>query len=199
MYTTAAYKETNTTVNTTRTRKVAVPGRKGAIARLIVMGLIAVIALLSSFGTIGQYIPKRGFGIALLEAFGGCGVLMMLGAFFWGFMKWIAVVTPKAFRAANKFWCAWIPLTFFGVYIKAMIWVLIVGVPTCIFGYGFVPVFLLTQHFAENEISFLPAMGMFLGGVALVAVLGFVDICKLKAVSPVQTVKELLAARKAGK
>ena len=63
-------------MNTYTTNK-KVPGRKGAIARLIILGLVALIGVLASFLTLPEYIARRGFGLALLEAFGGCGIIFL--------------------------------------------------------------------------------------------------------------------------
>ena len=173
-----------------------VPGKKGTIARLIVLGIVALIGILSSILTLPEYTARRGFGLALLEAFGGCGALFLLAAFIWGFMKWISFMGPKSLGAANRFWQAWIPLTFLGVYIKACIWLIVTVVPCSIYGMLMVPLFTVTQHFTEVNIGFFSAMGLFLGGAALVMAVGFVDICKLRRVSPMAVVKEKLAAGK---
>lgn len=182
-------------MNTYTTNK-KVPGRKGAIARLIILGLVALIGVLASFLTLPEYIARRGFGLALLEAFGGCGIIFLAGAFFWGMIKWIGFIAPKSFRIANKLWRGWIPLTFLGVYIKACLWLIIAIAPCSAYTLLLSPLTMMTAHFAENAIDIFSAFGLFLGGAAAVIVMGFVDICKLRQVSAVERAKQIWAARK---
>ena len=188
------YTQTNTYCQSTIQQDTAtrVPGRKGTIARLIVLGIFTVIALLSSILTLPEYISRRGFGLAILEAFGGCGILLLTGALFWGFMKWISFMGPKSLGAANRFWHAWIPLTFFGLYIKACLWLLITVVPCTIYGLLMAPVYSITLHFTKTEIGFFAAMGLFILGVAATVIMFFVDICKLRQLDPIATAKEKL-------
>ena len=170
-----------------------IPGKKGAIARLIILGLIAVIGILVGFGTLPEYVQKRGLGLAILEAFGGTGVIFLLGAFFWILIKWIGFMAPKSFRLAKRFWMTWYPLTFFGLYLKAVLWLIIAIAPCSAITLLFSPLMTVTMHFAEVEIDFLSAMALFLGSGALVAVLAFVDICKLRCTPAAAVMKEKLA------
>ena len=180
-----------------RSRHTAKPaGRKGAIARLIVMGIFAIIGILSSFGTLPEFIAKRGFVPAVLEAFGGCGTLLMLAAWFWGMMKWIAVMGPKTFGCARSFWNGWQPLTFFGLYIKFCIWMIIALAPLMCFSMTFIPVYKLTWYFAENGIGLISALLMFAAGMGLVVLLAFWDICKLRGQAPMDVIRRKLAERK---
>ncbi len=173
-----------------------VPGRKGAIARLIIVSLISVIGLISGFGTIPQYAQRRGIGLAILEAFGGCGIIFLVAAFFWGLMKWIAVVAPKSFGFANRFWMSWHPYTFFGVYIKVCLWLILAVVPCSVFGFTFPLIFRVTLHFTQVDIGYFSAMALFFGGIAMVVVLVLADICKLRQYSFVAVMKGMLCKRK---
>lgn len=170
-----------------------IPGKKGAIARLIILGLVAVIGILAGFGTLPEYVQKRGLGLAILEAFGGTGVIFLLGAFFWILIKWIGFMAPKSFGFAKRFWLTWHPLTFFGLYLKAVLWLIIAVAPCSAITLLFSPLMTVTMYFAEVNIDFLSAMALFIGSGALVVALAFVDICKLRQVSAMAVVKEKLA------
>lgn len=169
-----------------------VPGRKGAIARLIMLGVFAVIGLLSSFGTIPQFAEKQGLGAAILEAFAGCGVIFLTGGFFWGLIKWIGFIAPKSFGLAKRFWCGWIPMTFLGVYLKCALWLIIAIAPCSAFTLLFSLFYSLTFSIAQMDMNLIIAMGMFFGGCAVVLTMGLVDICKLRQLSFVEVVRERL-------
>lgn len=177
---------------------VTIPGKKGAIARLIVLGLISVIAVLVSFLSLPHYIGQTGFFPALLEAFGSCGLLLMLAASAWAMMKWLVVIAPKSFGLAKRFWLSWEALTFFGLYIKACIWLLIAVTPCAVATMFVSPLVSLGLLFAEN-MNLLTALGMLLGGGLLVVLVGFVDICKLGHFSPIRFVKGLWQRNKVAK
>jgi hypothetical protein len=49
---------------------------------------------------------------------------------------------------------------------------------------------------AAGNMNLLTALGMFLAGVVLVVLVGFVDVCKLRQVSPVESAKALWKNRK---
>ena len=182
-----------------RPRYVAKPkGRKGAIARLIVLAIISIIGVLSSIGTLPDYVASRGFGPAILEAIGGCGLILILAAWFWGLMKWIAVVAPKAFGWARSFWNAWQPLTFFGLYIKFCIWLVIGLAPTMIFAYTLSPIYLVALPLAKNGLNIFSALLLLVVGVGLVVLLAFWDVCKLRAQAPTAVIRRKLAERKGG-
>lgn len=178
------------------TTRQKVPGRKGAIARLITLGVFALIGLLTSFGTIPQFAEKQGLWPAILEAFAGCGVIFLTGGFFWGLIKWIGIIAPKSFGLAKRFWCGWIPLTFLGVYLKCALWLIIAIAPCSIFALLFSPLFSLTFSLAQMDLNIFSAMGVFFGGGAVVLIMSLVDICKLRQISFVSMVREKLARGK---
>ncbi len=178
--------------------KANIPGKKGAIARLVVLGIISLIAVLVSFLTLPKYIGRIGFGPAILEAFASCGLLFMLAAGMWGLIKWIGFIAPKSFGLAKRFWQAWRPLTFFGVYLKACVWLLIAMVPVTASTMLITPLTSIGFLVAGN-MNLLSALGLFLGGAVLVILVGFVDICKLRQVSPIESVKDLWKNRKVAK
>jgi hypothetical protein len=178
------------------TTPVKPAGRKGAIARLAVLTIVSLIGILSSVCTIPDFASRRGLWAALMEAIGGCGILLMLAAWFWGMLKWIAVVGPRSFGWARSFWQAWQPLTFFGVYIKFCIWLIIGMVPVMAFGFSYLPLFKLTWFFAENGIGLIAALLLLALGAGLVALLGFWDLCRLKGLSPTAILRQKLADRK---
>lgn len=190
----------NTYANRYAEKRTSVRGRiaghKGTVIRLIVMGLFTLITLLISFGTLPGYAVKLGLWRAVLEAFSGCGLLLMAISFFWGLIKWIAMVAPKSFGLANRMWRGWIPLTFFGLYIKSVIWLLVGLVPCMIFGMLYSPIVILGFKLAQGGMNILTALATFLAGAALVGILALLDGCKLFAVSPATLIKQKLFGRK---
>ena len=113
-------------------------------------------------------------------------------------MKWIGVMGPKTFGWARSFWNAWQPFTFFGLYIKFCIWMIVALAPLMCFSMTYIPVYKLTWYFAENGIGLLSALLMFAAGMGLVILLAFWDICKLRGRSPVAIIRRKLTERKAG-
>ena len=175
---------------------VSVPGKKGAIARLIVLCLLCLIGVASSFLTLPHYIGKIGLFPAVQEAFASCGILFMFAFGIWAIMKWLVVVAPKSFGAAKRFWFSWEPLTFFGLYIKACIWVLIALTPCAVCTMFITPLTALGMHFLNNA-NILYAFGLFFGGIVLVVFVGILDICKARGFSLIDGVKRLFGCRKA--
>lgn len=160
--------------------KAKFPGKKGAIARLIVLALCAGIGLLVSFGTLGNYIPERGFWQAILDAFAGCGEIFLLGAVFWITIKWIGFIAPISFGWAKRFWQSWVPLTWFGLYIKFCIWMIILVAPYSACSMLFSPLLPIGMFLADNLVNPLICLGFFLLGALVVALLGYLDIKKLR-------------------
>lgn len=158
--------------------KVKVPGRAGAIARLVVMYLMAVIGIISAFGSIFAF--DYTIGQFIVESIGGIGLMFLLGAWFWIIMKWVVFIAPKSLGWAKSFWRAWHPFTFFGLYIKAMIFVVVLIAPISIGTLTYMPLTSLTFYFADHELTFFLALGLFFLGFAFVAVFTFLDVCKLK-------------------
>lgn len=175
--------------------KIYIPGKKGAIARLIVMGLFVVIALISCVGFLMS--ADGGFIDVVLETLVSFGTLCTVGAWFWFAMKWIGFIAPKSFGLANTMWCSWHVLTIFGLYIKAMVWAVCALFPIGACFATFSPMYMVFFSIAKNGINFFNAMGMLILGCGLVAVLGFIDVCKLRMMSPVEEMKRLWANRKA--
>jgi len=183
------------TAKNSNREKTYIPGKKGAVARLIVMGLFVVIAALSC----GSFLLSAdgNFIDVLLETLVSFGTICMVGAWFWGMMKWIAFIAPKSFGAANNIWCSWSALTIFGLYLKCVVWLVCAIAPISAFMMTFFPMYKMVFSIALNGINFFNAMGMLLLGCILVLVLGFVDVCKLRCCSPVAEVKHFIASRKA--
>ncbi len=168
--------------NKSITTSQKVPGHSGAIARLAVLTVMILISVVACVGTLPKYIQTRGFGQALLDALCSMGTLLLTGAFIWAVMKWIAYAMPKAYRLAIRFWNGWIPLTFFGVYLKACAFCVILCWPACIPGVLFAPIMKLGMGIATSGITVFNALGMLLLGGGSAAVLAFWDICKLQGV-----------------
>jgi len=185
------------TVNRNSNEVLPIPGKKGAIARLIVMGLFVVIALISCVGFLMS--ADGGFIDVVLETLVSFGTLCTVGAWFWGMMKWIGFIAPKSFSLANTMWCSWHVLTIFGLYIKAMVWALCALFPIAACFATFSPMYTVFFSIAKNGINFFNAMGMLILGCNLVVVLGFVDVCKLRRLCAWEEFKRLLAARKAAR
>lgn len=174
--------------------KVKVPGRAGAIARLIVMFAIVALGLFSIVASI--FTSNWTLGQLIVESIASIGLMLLLGAWFWGMMKWVGFIAPKSLGWAKSFWRAWSPLTFFGLYIKVMIFAVVLIAPISA---GFASNGLLVSFafsFAENPLNIFSAFGILLLGVAVVAVLTFLDVCKIKGWSAIATAKTFIASRK---
>lgn len=174
--------------------RVKVPGRGGAIARLIVMFLFVIGGFVSSFislftydGTVGQLI---------LEAIASSAMLSLLGAWFWVIMKWFGFIVPKAFNLAKSFWQAWTSFSLIGLYFKCVGFIVILMLPISAGFSTYMPLFSLAMAFAGEELTFLPTMGLSLLSFLVVAALTLVDVCKLRGTTVLDTVKQFLSARK---
>lgn len=176
------------------TQKIKIPGRGGAIARLIVMYLCVVIGFVTGFGSL--FTEDGSFGHVILSAIAGGNMLSLLGAWLWGIIKWFGFMVPKAFGWAKAVWNAWIPLTFFGVYLKCVAFIVILMLPISAGFSSYMPLFSLALKFAENELTLLPVMGLSLLTIAVIAVLTLLDVCKIRGASVVETVKQFISARK---
>ncbi len=172
------YETANETVNQ------KVPGRTGSIARLIVMWLFSLGGFALSFFTLPEYIGKLGFARAFLDSIGGFGLLLLTAAFFWGIMKWLGFSMPRAFRAAKRFWARWIPLTVFGLVLKAYAFIFIVFLPAALGTSLFAPLALLSAYFAKESLNLFSALLLLLAGAAIVVLFSYLDICKLRGISP---------------
>ena len=174
--------------------KVKIPGRGGAIARLIVMFLCVIGGIVSGF--ISLFTDDGSFGQLILSAIAGSAMISLLGAWVWGIMKWFGFIVPKAFGWAKAVWQAWIPLTFFGVYLKCVAFVVILMLPISAGFSSYMPLFSLALKFAENELTVLPVLGLSLLSVLMVAGLTLLDVCKIRGESVKETVKRFIASRK---
>ena len=174
--------------------KSKVPGRGGAIARLIVMYLCVIIGFVTGFGSL--FTEEGSFGHVILSAIAGGNMISLLGVWIWTIMKWFGFIVPKAFGWAKAVWRAWIPLTFFGVYLKCVAFVVILMLPISAGFSSYMPLFSLALKFAENDLTVLPVMGLSLLSILLVAGLTLLDVCKIRGESVVETVKQFLFSRK---
>ncbi len=190
-YTTDACSESTCAhVQRTAKRNTKVPGRTGAIARLAVVWIMTLISFVGSFFTLPDFYRLVGLGHAILEAFAGFGVLTLTAAMLWLGMKFIGFIAPKSFRLAKKFWQAWVPLTFFGVYIKFCIFCLLALVPiTATFGL-FSAVIMLIAGMLAGNIHTLSALALLVAGAAGVAGCSFWDLCKLRQVKPMAVIRQ---------
>lgn len=173
--------------------KRKIPGKKGAIARLVILALTAIIGVWVSIGTLGSYIARLGFWQAILDAFAGCGEIFLMGAVFWIMFKWIGFIAPKSFYWGKCFWQGWVPLTWFGLYIKFCIWLCIVVVPcsasTMLFG-TLLPIGMFVLDHNHNP---LICIGFFLLSALVVALLGYLDVRKLRRIAEEQKTPDLVA------
>lgn len=168
--------------------KVKVPGRAGAIARLIVMALMILLGMCVVIGS--AFSNEMSFGELITGVTWGTGTMLLLGAWIWIVMKWIGYIAPKSLQWAKSFWCAWHPLTFFGLYIKAMIFLVILIAPSSASMVTYSPLLMFAFKSVEN-MNFLVAFATFMLGMAIVSVLISLDVCKLKGWSVKGTAKVL--------
>lgn len=160
-----------------KANRVKVPGRAGAIARLIVMSVMIVLGMVGVLASAVNSQPS--FGELVLGGIWGTGTMLILGAWIWSVMKWIGFIAPKSLQWAKSFWRAWHPFTFFGLYIKVMLFVIILIAPSSASMSTYSVFYLLAFKSVEN-MSFPVAFATLLLGIALVAVMVFWDICKIR-------------------
>ena len=174
-------------------KKNTQPGRKSTIARLVILAIFTVIALVTSIGTLPGYIAKLGFAKALLEAIGGCGVLLLTGVWIWGLIKWIVFMSPKSFALAKRFRDSWTPLTNLGVFVKVCIGLIIAIVPITAYAATFSLFYSITFHIARSGLNILTALLLLILGAAAVLITAFWDLCSLKNLSAVEEIKKRFA------
>lgn len=151
-----------------RKMKTKIPGRGAAKFRLTFLLIFAIFGGLISVMTLPDYMERLGAARAIPEAFGGCAVLFLVGAFFWGLIKWIGWMGKKSFAAARWFLEHWPVFTVIGLVMRLPIAMLIALVPPMLFGLLFSPLYLLTFHFASEGIGFFTAIALFLASSVLV-------------------------------
>ena len=174
--------------------KAKVPGRAGAIARLIMMYLIAGFGVIA--GIINLFTSDADFGYRFLDSLNSIGLLMLTPCVIWIFMKWVVFMAPKSFGLAKRMWQSWHALTIFGLYLKCVAFLLISIPPISVITLAFMPLSLLMSSILTNGLTLLSGLGMILAGGVFMAVLTFLDVCKLRGTSPMDAIKALLAGRK---
>lgn len=159
-----------------------IPSDAGAKARLVVLWIFVAFAILMTAVSFGN--EKLDMQRKTVEAIGGFGLFCLVGAFFWGFMKWIRVVLPHSFRWANKVGLVLLVIPIFGGLLMAAIYLIVLIVPCAVFGYTFIILWKLAWYGAQNPMDLTANLGMLAGGVACVIVMTYWDICALRYVSP---------------
>lgn len=167
-----------------------IPASRGAKARLIILWIIVVIAAVSAVCSL--FNDRLGLYRKVVEGIGGFGLICVIGAFFWGFIKWIVVVAPKSFRAANTVSFGLLYVPFLGILLRVAIYLIILVVPCAVYGYSFILLWKLAYFGAENPTNLLYCFGMFTLGTSLVAILTYWDVCALKGLRPVRDFRRIL-------
>ena len=163
----------------TRNMKTKVAGRGAAKASLTILLMFAILGALASFLTLPDYIEKLGAARAIPEAFAGCAIFFLLGAFFWGLIKWIRWMGKKSGAAARWFLENWPVITVFGLVLRLPVALLIAAVPPMLFGILASPLWMLTLYLAREGVNFLNAAALLLLSSVLVLGLLIWDICFL--------------------
>lgn len=168
-------------------------GRKGAIVRMVISGILAAIMLLatiSSFGTL------NGFGEVvngLLVGIGGMGLAVSL---VWIAIKWGCFAASYSFRWAGNFWKGWHCYTIFGLYIKLCLTLLIGGVPVMLGQLLFSPCLMLLFGLADFSSNFFVMLLFALASVVIAGACISWDVCILRGVAPMEAFKRKLNIRK---
>lgn len=164
-----------------RKNRIKIPGRGAAKARLTILLFFVIIGALTSFLTLPEFIAKVGRQQAIIEAFGGCGIIFLMAAFFWGFMKWISVVGKKTLQCVKWVWNNWDTYFIIGYFIKVMLWLFCHYVPTLAFGFLFAPLYMLTWNMAKSGVNLLTAAALFLGGTIASLIMLVLDVRFLRS------------------
>ncbi len=180
----------------TQAPKAKVPGKAGAIARLAVLWIFAVISFCGSFFTIPTFAGRVGLWQAIVDSLAGFGTLLLTGAFLWCIMKWVVFIFPKSFGLGKRFWQSWIPLTFLGLYLKFAVFCLLALVPITASFALFSPLMFLVFQLSCVKISILGALPLLAAGVAAAGLCSLLDVCKLRKQQPMVVLRAWIKGRK---
>ena len=132
--------------------KPAKKGKVSAAIRLILMLLCDVAAVIILFAGMFRE-TSMSFMAQLVDTVASSGMIVFLGIWFWGFVKWCIFAIPKTFRAAKKIANTIIPLSFIAFFAEVIICIWLVLVPISIYGLTLSPlafVFEWVQNNPEN-------------------------------------------------
>lgn len=168
-------------------------GRKGAIVRMVISGIIAAIMLLATISGFGSL---NGFGEVVNGLLVGIGGMGLAVALVWVAIKWGCFAGSYSFRWAGNFWKGWHCYTIFGLYIKLCLTLLIGGVPVMLGQLLFSPCLMLLFGLADYSSNFFVMLLFALVSAAIAAACIAWDVCILRGIAPMDAFRRKLALRK---
>ena len=105
--------------------------RVGAIVRIAISALFAVVALIASVAAVIDA-ADRGIGACITDGLAALGLMTFVAVVINLLIIGMGYVIPRGFRAACSFWRAWRALTFLGVVIKFWVFIIIFLFPLSI-------------------------------------------------------------------
>lgn len=170
----------NTTYQTSTNDSFApksIKGRIPAILRLLVCGILFVATLI---GLLPVAFNDDGLWNIFVNLLTTVGSASMISAIVWILIKSIGFVAPKAFGWANAMWRAWIPLTVFGLVLKAYLWIIILFFPISLCtGAVSSLCFAMAGLLTATGLSLVIAVLMLVIFTGLLIILVSLDLCKI--------------------
>ena len=129
-------------------------GTISAFIRLLLMAVCDVCAIATLFS--GMF---RETSMTLLEQFGDTfasgAMLVFLGVWSWGFVKWCVFAIPKTYRAAKKMAHTIIPLSLLAFFAELMIFIWLTLIPISLYGMTLTPVLAVGLYIQANPTNIL--------------------------------------------
>lgn len=151
----------------------------GAILRLLVSGVFAVVAVCAAFGyaftgdarTVSEFFN---------DLFREVGAALLMTTIPWLLMKWGAYIFPKSLSWANGMWKGWIAITPIGLAVKAMIWLYILFLPFTLIAFALIPYGWISNQMLTVHNNCLISFAFMIGCTLMFAITIFMDVAKLK-------------------
>lgn len=128
-------------------------GRISAVIRLLLMTICNVSSVVVLF--YGMFRPSdMTVGEKIVDAFDSFAMIVFLGVWLWGFVKWLVFATPKTVRFAKKIVHTVIPLSFYAGAIELMVVVILAVLPFWLYTATFAPVLFL-MDLIQNDPTYV--------------------------------------------
>lgn len=154
-------------------------GVVSAVIRLLIMTICNVIAVGLLFYAPFQSSETMTFWEKIVDGVASCGMLMLLGTWFWVVIKWAIFATPKTFGFAKKIFETIIPLSSLALFLEVSIGAVIAFFPISIISLAYSPVLLLATYISEHRTNILVPLLVLVVAAAAVFFLGRLDFHKV--------------------
>lgn len=168
--------------------KPAKKGKVSAVIRLLLMTLsnIAAVIVLA----IGMFRDtSMTFTEQLVDTIASSAMIVFIGIWLWGFVKWCVFAIPKTFRAAKKIANTIIPLSLFAFAAELMICIWLTLIPISVYSFTLTPVMLVVGLVENNPENILIPLVMLAASAFGTYYLGKKDFVKFFGNKKVQGLK----------